>query len=123
MTPCPPQTRPETCSMNRPAGIGLLLWLTLPAAATAPGGDNPRRLPELIRHARTDRLLESFERNVWAWRFRCMNCHIEGTPQNDKFRKEHGIRVAWIKKDGATATMDYLIASKLNDVKGPDKQL
>lgn len=87
------------------------------------GGDKPRRSPELIRHARNDRLLESFERNVWAWRFRCMNCHTEGTPQNDKFRKEHGVRVAWVKKDGAAATMEYLIASKLIDVKEPDKSL
>src|SRR5207253_7564331 len=46
-------------------------------APANPGGDKPRRSPELIRHARTDRLLESFEQNVWAWRFRCMNCHIE----------------------------------------------
>ena len=95
----------------------------LRAAPANPGGDKPRRSPEVIRHARTDRLLESFEQNVWAWRFRCMNCHIEGTPQNDKFRKEHGLRVAWMKKDGAAATMEYLIASKLIDVKEPDQSL
>ena len=79
-----------------------------------------RRPVEVIRHARKDRLLESFENNVWAWRFRCMNCHTEGTPQNDKLRKDHGDRVAWVKKGGAEATMEYLIASKLIDPAKPD---
>ncbi len=75
----------------------------------------------VIRHARKDHLLASFEANVWAWRFRCMNCHTEGTPQNDKLKKEHGDRVAWVKKDGAAATMEYLIASKLIDTADPTK--
>src|SRR5579883_1537754 len=39
----------------------------------------PAKPDEVIRHARKDRVLESFERNVWAMRFRCMNCHTEGT--------------------------------------------
>jgi hypothetical protein len=77
----------------------------------------------VIRHARSDRLLESFERTIWAMRFRCMNCHTEGTPQNDKHVKEFGERVAWFKKAGPKATMDYLLASKLIDVKTPDKSL
>jgi hypothetical protein len=76
---------------------------------------------EVIRHARTDRLLESFERNVWAWRFRCMNCHAEGTPQGEKNREKHGDFVVWMKKDGAKATMDGLLASKLINVKSPDQ--
>ncbi len=78
---------------------------------------------EVIRHARKDRVLESFEANVWAWRFRCMNCHTEGTPQNDKLRKQHGERVAWVKKDGSLATLDYLISSKLIDLEKPEKSL
>jgi hypothetical protein len=83
----------------------------------------PPRPAEVIRHARKDRLLESFERNVWSMRFRCMNCHTEGTPQNDKLRREYGDRVAWVKKAGPAATMDYLIASKLIDPKDPEKSL
>jgi hypothetical protein len=83
----------------------------------------PSRPNEVIRHARTDRVLESFERNVWAWRFRCMNCHTEGTPQNDKHRKEYGDRVAWVKKAGAGDTMKYLIASKLIDPVNPERSL
>jgi hypothetical protein len=86
-----------------------------PALATRP--------PEVVRHARKDRMLESFEKNVWSLRFRCMNCHTEGTPQNDKFVKEHGERVAWFKKGGPEATMEYLLASKLIDVEKPEKSL
>ncbi len=83
----------------------------------------PTRPVEVIRHARKDRLLESFENNVWAMRFRCMSCHTQGTPENDKLRKEHGDRVAWVKGDAA-ATMNYLIGSnKLIDTKDPEKSL
>jgi hypothetical protein len=83
----------------------------------------PAKPNEVIRHARSDRLLESFEQTLWALRFRCMNCHTEGTPQNDKHRNEYGDRVAWVKKAGPKATMDYLIASKLIDPADPEKSL
>jgi hypothetical protein len=83
----------------------------------------PGRPAEVIRFGRTDRLLESFERNVWALRFRCMNCHTEGTPQNDKLRKEHGDRVAWFKKGGPEATMNSLRDGKLIDLEKPEKSL
>jgi hypothetical protein len=83
----------------------------------------PARPAEVIRHARKDKLLESFENTVWALRFRCMNCHTQGSPENDKLRKEHGDRVAWVKADAA-ATMDYLIGTnKLIDTKEPEKSL
>lgn len=99
-----------------------------PALRAAPKLDaadlaKPARPDAVIRHARKDRVLASFERNVWAWRFRCMNCHTEGTPQNDKYVKEYGGRVAWVKKAGAEATLDYLIASKLIDVEKPEQSL
>jgi hypothetical protein len=84
----------------------------------------PPRPVEVIRHARKDRLLESFERNIWAMRFRCMGCHNEGTPQCDKLVKEHGPRVAWMKKAGAEATMSYLLGRPtLVNVKEPAKSL
>jgi predicted CxxxxCH...CXXCH cytochrome family protein len=97
----------------------------LRAAAKLPESEQarPARPLEVIRHARQDRLLESFENNVWAWRFRCMNCHSEGTPQNDKYVKEYGKRVAWTKTAGAAATMEYLLASKLIDPARPQQSL
>jgi hypothetical protein len=78
---------------------------------------------EVVRHNRKDRVIESFESNVWSLRFRCMNCHTEGTPQNDKLVKEYVDRVAWFKKGGPEATMDYLLASKLIDRENPEKSL
>lgn len=107
-----------------------LAWLKVCAAdpklRSAPPLDekdraHPNRPDEVIRHSRKDRLLESFEQNVWAWRFRCMNCHAEGSPQNDKLRIEHGDRVAWVKKEDAAATMEYLIASELINIAKPDQ--
>jgi hypothetical protein len=86
-----------------------------PALATKPA--------EVVRHARKDRVAESFESNVWAMRFRCMNCHTEGTPQNLKLVKEHGDRVAWFKKGGPAAAMEYLLASKLIDLDRPERSL
>jgi hypothetical protein len=99
-----------------------------PALRDAPKLDakelaRPAAPDEVIRHGRTDRLLASFEQTVWALRFRCMNCHTEGTPQNDKLRKEHGDRVAWVKKAGARETMDFLLASKLIDPATPENSL
>jgi len=109
-----------------------LAWIT--ACAADPKLKDAPKLPEaelakaekhvdVIWHARKDRVQASFETNVWAWRFRCMNCHTEGTPQNDKLRKEHGDSVAWVKKGGAGATMDYLMATKLIDIENPEKSL
>jgi hypothetical protein len=78
---------------------------------------------EVVRHTRKDRLVESFETNIWSMRFRCMSCHTEGTPQNDKLVKEHGPRVAWFKKAGPEATMDYLLGSKLINPEKPEESL
>ena len=78
---------------------------------------------EVIRHARTDRLLESFENTVWAMRFRCMGCHTEGTPENKKLVAEHGERVAWVKAGGPAATLAYLRTSKLIDPDKPENSL
>jgi hypothetical protein len=83
----------------------------------------PKRPVEVIRHARVDHVLESFENSIWAMRFRCMSCHIEGTKENDKLRAEHGDQVAWIKKAGPKATLEYLVAAKLIDLKKPDQSL
>jgi len=98
-----------------------------PALRDAP---KPDKLPalavkpvEVVRHARKDRMVESFETNIWPVRFRCMNCHTEGTPQNDKLVKETGARVSWFKKAGPEATMEYLLASKLIDLENPEKSL
>jgi hypothetical protein len=83
----------------------------------------PARPDEIIRYARTDRLLESFEQRIWGQRHRCMGCHVEGSEQNRKLVKENGEQVAWMKKSAAE-TMTYLIRTKhLIDVDHPEKSL
>jgi len=119
-------------TMRRAEREAFVAWIAACAAdpklKAAPKLDDkdravPSRPVAVIRHERKDRVLDSFERNVWSWRFRCMNCHTEGTPQNDKYRKEFGDRVAWVKKGGTVATLDYLIASKLIDPAKPNQSL
>jgi hypothetical protein len=83
----------------------------------------PPRPPEVIRHARRDRVLASFEKNVWAQRFRCLFCHSPGGGDNAKLVARHGPRVTWMKKEGAQATMKYLVGSKLIDTRRPDRSL
>jgi hypothetical protein len=83
----------------------------------------PPRPNEVIRHARKDRLLESFENTVWATRFRCMSCHTEGSTENKKLVAEHGDRVAWFKAAGPEATLRFLMDGKLIDAKSPEKSL
>lgn len=121
--------RPE---VRRAESEAFAAWIKACAADPAlrnapPLAESERAKPAapaaVIRHGRADRLLESFERNVWAWRFRCMNCHTEGTPQNTKHRERFGNRVAWVKRDGAAATMAYLLQSRLIDVGRPEKSL
>ncbi|HVS39924.1 MAG TPA: hypothetical protein VMS17_30480 [Gemmataceae bacterium] len=81
----------------------------------------PQRPSAVIRHDRADRLLESFENTVWAMRFRCMSCHAEGTPENQKHVKEFGDRVAWMKAGGPAATLDYLRMTKLINLDDPEQ--
>lgn len=83
----------------------------------------PTRPVEVIRHARTDRLLESFTNTVWAQRHRCMSCHTEGTAENKKLVEKNGARVAWFKAGGPEATLGYLRTTTLIDVKEPEKSL
>lgn len=107
-------------------------WIAASAAdsalRTAPKLDadklaKPPRPNEVIRHARKDRMLETFTNTVWAMRFRCMSCHIEGSAENKKLVAENGGRVAWFKAAGPEATLAYLLQSKLIDVKNPEKSL
>ena len=73
----------------------------------------PDRPDEVIRHNRADGVLESFTRNVWALRFRCVHCHMPGALKFEKHVDKHGEKMGWLLKDGPAATMDYLIEKKL----------
>lgn len=93
----------------------------LPAPAQAAG---PAKPPTIIRHARADRVLDSFTRNIWSQRMRCFPCHTpyEIDDQNPKHRvarerlkkMEHELGDLWtarmrIFRQTPEETMDYLI--------------
>lgn len=80
----------------------------------------PVRPVEVIRHARTDRLLASFEENIWSQRFRCSGCHSPAGKENSRLVAEHGEQVAWLK-DTPEATMRYLIATENINLKQPER--
>lgn len=79
----------------------------------------------VIRHARSDRVLASFENTVWALRFRCAGCH---TPEavakraKEKPAESHGEHMAWIRPS-AEETLSYLTRSKLVDAAKPERSL
>jgi hypothetical protein len=83
----------------------------------------PARPLVVIRHARRDKVLASFEKNIWSQRFRCQFCHSSSGGDNAKLVAKHGERVTWIKNDGAEATLNYLVRSKLIDSKRPLRSL
>ncbi len=80
----------------------------------------PTRPNEVIRHARMDRVLASFEENVWSQRFRCSGCHSAKGSENKKLVEEHGEDVTWIK-DTAEATMKHLAGTDNISVEKPER--
>ncbi|MBA3709414.1 MAG: hypothetical protein H0W83_11430 [Planctomycetes bacterium] len=96
------------------------------AAAKLPERElaKPPRPDAVIRHARRDRVLASFEDHVWAQRFRCTGCHAADGDQVAKLVAEQGDRdFLWIRPEGAEATMKYIIAQGLVDTKQPERSL
>ena len=93
----------------------------LPAPQQAAG---PKKSFEIIRHARMDRVLDSFTRNVWSQRMRCFPCHTpheldDNNPKHKlarermkKMEANQGISFAGrmkLFKETPAATMEYLI--------------
>ncbi len=85
----------------------------------------PAKPNEVIRHARTDRVLESFENTVWAMRFRCASCHTaEAVAKRAKEKPLDSLPgdMAWLRPTAAE-TLAYLTKSRLVDAKKPDQSL
>lgn len=90
-----------------------------PQDGTHVGPDKPR---EVIRHARRDRVLDSFVRNIWSQRMRCFPCHTPSeldpnNPMHEKpiqrykdFVAKYGARMA-IFKESPERTLTSLVAS------------
>lgn len=77
---------------------------------------------DVIRHGRTDRLLTSYEKNIWSLRFRCAGCHMPGGEKFEKHAEKHGFeKMAWLKDRGPGESMRHLMASDLIDIENPEK--
>ena len=82
----------------------------------------PASTNEIIRHARKNRILDSFVRNVWSQRMRCFPCHTPGeidstNPKHKKpaenyakLLKTHGARMN-LFKETPEQTMRSMIAN------------
>lgn len=96
-----------------------------PKLRTAPSLPEGKRagpsVPDaVIRHARLDSVVASFERNVWSQEGRCMGCH---RPDNQENVKKYGERVKWFVPDSAEATMRRLIDQGDINVDKPEESL
>ena len=77
------------------------------AGATTTIAAGPQVPAEVIRHARTDRVLSSFIDNVWTEVGRCAACHSPA--RNKKQVQEHGEQVSWITLNDPEATLKYMV--------------
>lgn len=91
---------------------------------SAPAEDlaRPAKPDAVIRHARKDRLLDSFERNVWSQRMRCYPCHTphergtghgpaeQAMARHADLEKQYGARIN-IFRETPAATMKQFIDS------------
>ncbi|QDT52747.1 hypothetical protein Pan44_07590 [Caulifigura coniformis] len=86
-------------------------------ASSAPIG--PTLPPEVIRHARRDRVLASFIENIWIERERCAGCH--SPDKNQRVVKEHGDQISWIVSNDAAGTLAKIINHGLINLDDPNK--
>jgi len=86
-------------------------------AAAIPVG--PTLPPQVIRHARRDRVLESFVENIWIERERCAGCH--SPDKNQRAVKEHGEHISWIVPEDPAGTLATIIDHGLINTINPDK--
>lgn len=68
---------------------------------------------EIVRHARKDRVLQSFLENVWNEAGRCAACH--SPDRNAEQVRKHGPKVSWMVLNDPMATFDRLVERDLID--------
>ena len=93
----------------------------LAKSKVADGSIGPDLPDEVIRHARTDRVLASFIDNIWSEVGRCAACH--SPDRNQQQVKKHGEHISWIKLGDPQATLDHLREHELIDIEKPEKSL
>lgn len=91
-------------------------------AVAAPAKPVGSSLPvEVVRHARHDRVLQSFVENVWVDVERCIGCH--SPDRNQRQVKQHGEHISWISPGDPAGTLAIVIEHDLIDVDVPEKSL
>jgi hypothetical protein len=80
-------------------------------AETAAGPSVPA---EVIRHARTDRVLASFLENAWIEMNRCASCH--SPEKNQRLVEKHGEWMTWIKPGDPLGTLQLILENDLLDL-------
>ena len=79
--------------------------------------------PEVIRHARHDRVLSSFLDNIWSEMGRCINCHSPERNRNkigrNGFTKEDVDAISWIVPRDPAGTLRKLVDSGNIDLEVP----
>ncbi|GAB4148942.1 MAG: hypothetical protein Tsb009_22980 [Planctomycetaceae bacterium] len=75
--------------------------------------------PEVIRHARKDRVMSSFVDNVWSQMGRCINCH--SPDRNQRVARKNGEQVSWIVPRDPEATLKKLVDGGNIDLANPEK--
>jgi hypothetical protein len=76
---------------------------------------------EIVRHARRDRVLESFVENIWIERERCAGCH--SPDKNQRLIAKHGEHISWISPEDPAGTLATIIDHGLIDMDDPNKSL
>lgn len=96
--------------------------LAAPAVEAALG---PKVPDEVIRHARKDRVLNSFLENVWSEGIRCVHCHSPEFNRKhiEKFGREFVDRISWIVPDDPAGSLQRIVDSGLIDMKSPEDSL
>lgn len=76
---------------------------------------------EVIRHARQDRIVQSFTDTIWLETGRCAGCHSPAL--NAEQVKKHGEEMSWIVPGDAEGTLRTLVSRGLIDIQAPERSL
>ncbi|QDU38563.1 hypothetical protein Mal4_28920 [Maioricimonas rarisocia] len=78
--------------------------------------------PEVIRHARRDRVLGSFVDNIWSEMARCVSCH--SPEKNRRLIERHGEdavdAISWVVPHDPAATLQRLVDDANIDLDAPE---
>jgi hypothetical protein len=90
-------------------------------ASPSPEPVGPTLPVEVIRHARRDRVLQSFIENIWIERERCAGCH--SPDKNQRLIEKHGEHISWIRPNDPAGTLAILVEHELINTARPNKSL